>query len=51
MRAVAASDLSRSSIRGTFARADVTLAWHASENDTHLVPLINEVAAVLQPCT
>ena len=43
VRAVAASSLRRSSVRSVFARADVVLAWHASENDTHLVPLINEV--------
>ena len=43
VRAVAASDLARSSARSVFARADVVLAWHSSGEDTHLVPLINEV--------
>jgi hypothetical protein len=44
VRAVAASNLSRSSARSVFARADIVLAWHSDEQDTHLVPLINEVS-------
>ena len=44
VRAVAASGLGRFSARAVFARADVVLAWHSDGEDTHLVPLINEVS-------
>ena len=44
MRAVAAANLSRSSVRSVFARADIVLAWHSDDQDTHLVPLINEIS-------
>ena len=44
VRAVAASSLNQSSARDVFARADVVLAWYTAGQDTHLVPLINEMS-------
>jgi hypothetical protein len=44
VRAVAASSLKQSSARDVFARADVVLAWYTAGQDTHLVPLINEIS-------
>jgi hypothetical protein len=44
VRAIAAANLTKSSARSLFARADVVLAWYTKDEDTHLVPLINEIS-------
>ena len=44
VRAVAASNLTDPSVANLFARADVVLAYYTDDEDTHLVPLINEIS-------